>query len=345
MPPTAVQIKEYLKKIGFEGEPSVTLECLTQIVEAHSFAFPFETLSLHDSHLDHRPNHRTSLNFDALFRKLVHGNGRGGRCVELNTLLQTMLKALNFKVRPILGEDLLMSSHLPRRKRPRHSAGIVKIGDDKFLVDAAFGGIGIIAPVPLKPGEYQQYSEKFRLTASKEYTFELQIYRNGQPQSIYGFSKKAVTQKAFADLNKRNANVLNTQSLFKTFFSCTKPFKISEQQNGRYNITNNKFSISKDNNTTHREKIDSQARLHELLGEYFNIDLSKHYIRHNEVDMLAYQQGITRPPTLHRFNTRLKERYQTIKDSVETKNAAKETAKATCIVCDDPNPKCPKLNP
>ncbi|HRE30936.1 MAG TPA: arylamine N-acetyltransferase, partial [Candidatus Berkiella sp.] len=149
---TKVQIKEYLKKIGFEGEPSVTLECLTKIVEGHSFTFPFETLSLHDSHLDHRPNHRTSLNFKALFRKLIHKD-RGGRCVELNTLLQTMLKTLGFKVKPIIGEDLFMSAHLPRNKRPQHSAGIVKINNKKFLVDAAFGGIGIIAPIPLKAGE------------------------------------------------------------------------------------------------------------------------------------------------------------------------------------------------
>lgn len=344
MTPTAVQIKEYLEKIGFEGQPSMTLKCLTKIVEGHSFAFPFETLSLHDSHLDHRPNHRTSLQFNALFKKLVH-NGRGGRCVELNTLLQTMLKALGFEVKPILGEDLLMNAHLPREKRPRHSAGIVKVGNEKFLVDAAFGGIGIIAPVPLKQGEYQQYSEKFKLIPSKEYDFELQIFKNGKPQSIYGFSKKAVTKKAFIDLNKRNANVLNTNSLFKIFFACTKPFKIGLKQNGRYNITNGKFSISKNNCTTHREKIETQTRLHELLKEFFNINLSTHYIRFDEVAMLAYQQGITRPPTPHHFNTRLKERYLTIKQIVEAKNAAKETAKATSIVCDAPNPKRPKLNP
>lgn len=315
MTPTPDQIADYLQKIGFKGEPSVSLDCLIKMVEGHAFAFPFETLSLHDSVLDHRPDHRTTLHFNALHRKLVL-QGRGGRCVELNTLLQTMLKAVGFSVKPILGEDLFSGSHIPKRERSKHSAGIVTLHDEKFLIDAAFGGLGIIAPIPLKPGEFQHYSEKFKLVKSDEYAFVLQMCRNGQFKDLYGFDHTAAKKSDFNAVNKKNANVLNATSLFKTFFSCTKPFKINHDQNGRHTICNDKFTIRENNITVHRETIQDQERLHQILGDYFNIALSSHYLRYDETAMLAYQQGIHYPPTLHCYNTRLQKRYRNIQNEV-----------------------------
>lgn len=343
MTPNDLQVKAYLKKIGFKGTPSVTLACLKKIVEGHAFTFPFETLSLHDSRLDYRPDRRTSLNFNTLFRKLVY-SGRGGRCVELNTLLQSMLKAIGFQVTPILSDDLWMSAHLAKEVRPKHSAGIIALNGQLFLIDAAFGGIGIIGPMLLKEGPSQQYSEKFKIKKSEEYTFELQVWRNEEWKSLYGFDIKKAKKKQYKALNKRNANTLNPNSIFKAFFSCTKPFKImshiedvvskdlqpalSHRQNsnkqklskdsshktlnnGRYVICGDKFSISECNALIHREKIESQEKLHEILQKYFNMDLRQHYLRYDETAMLAYQKGISRP-VLHSYHTRLRERYDQI---------------------------------
>lgn len=317
------QMKDYLKKIGFKGKLSVSLECLTQIVEGHAFTFPFETIDSHDSDLDLFPQRRTSLNVNTLFRKLVN-LGRGGNCVELNVLLIAMLKSLRFQVMPIVGDDLWMSSHLSRNNRPKHAAAIVNVDGQDLLIDAAFGGIGIMLPISLKKGESQQYSEKFRVIAGKEYAFELQAFHKNQWKSLYGFNNVKATGKQLEALNHSSANVLTAKSPFKNYFSCTKPFKMKNNENGRYNLCNEKFVIRENNKVVHREIIDNQAKLHAILKKFFAIDLSTHYLRYDEVAMQAYQVGIHYPPTLHNYNTRLKKKYLEIKKSVKDDVVAKK---------------------
>jgi hypothetical protein len=57
------------------------------------------------------------------------------------------------------------------------------------------------------------------------------------------------------------------------------------------------------------ETINSQARLQEIFKDYFGIKLTGSYVRHREINMKACQQGIHRPPILHRYPTRLKTQY------------------------------------
>ncbi|MBI2792434.1 MAG: arylamine N-acetyltransferase [Gammaproteobacteria bacterium] len=317
MKSTPAQRTEYFTKIGFVKQPEPTLEVLIEIAGGHAFTFPFETVSVHDSGLDHRPNHRTSFNFNHLHRKLVHF-GRGGRCVELNFVLQTILKDIGFNVTPILSDDLYMSADLDKDQRPKHSAAIVTIDNKNYLVDSAFGGIGLLLPIALQGGVTQQYSEKFRIIQTTEYPFVLEVYRKDIWTSLYGFEHKAATLKSYRELNAKNANPLNKDSHFKTFFACTKPIRMGSQ-NGRITIADETLSIVKANKSVHKEIISTQEQLHRILKDQFNIDVKNRFLRFRKVDMLAYQESITHPPSNHHHQTRLKDRY----DSIEKENYPK----------------------
>ncbi len=305
---TRAQQQIYLKHIGLRGDIKLTLECLKQIVEGHIFSFPYETLNVHDSQFDLKPNQRSSLEMDSLFKKLVEQN-RGGRCVELNYFLQQMLKSFGFDVTRLLPHTLWHEQDTPKEKRPKHSAAIVKLDGKEYLIDAAFGGLGLLAPVLLQVGECQQYSEKFRLIKSKDYPFELQIWHSDKWVSIYGINKEAALKKEYECLDRTNANPKNPASYFKDIFICTMPFRKNDTENGRYRIFKNKFLILSKGKIEKEEIIISQTRLHEILEDYFGIVSKGSYIRHRELDMQAHTLSINRPPVLHRYPTRLKTSY------------------------------------
>lgn len=330
MLPTEAQKQAYLDYIGFKGTPEVTLKDLKQIVEAHCFTFAYETINVHDSYFDANPEHRSTIAFNPLFKKLITEK-RGGRCVELNMLLQTMLRAFDFDVMSILPEMLWHNAKTPKAKRPKHSAAIITIDDKEYLVDAAFGGIGIMSPLPLHKGEYQQFSEKFKLASSNEYDFELQIQHEKKWVSIYGLNNKKTTLKSYAALDHKNSNPAKQGALFKDLFICTKPFKIANNQNGRYRICNGVFTLVEKGQCIKTQQLTSQKALQDVLTKYFGIDLKDHYVRHTPLEMKSHLIGISRPPILHAYNTRSWQKYTLLakklgvdlSDEIERKNRAR----------------------
>lgn len=307
MTPTLQQKKEYLKAIKFKGKIENSFETLKKIVEGHIYQFAYENISVHDSHYDNFTKGRTSDHFNSLFNKLI-GKSRGGRCVELNQLLQAMLKSFGFDIMPILPDTLYHATHLEKDKRPKHTAAIVTIKNTKYLVDAAFGGLGMLSPISLAEGEYEHFSEKFRLVKGAEYEFEFHSFRDGNWVKLYGFNKKEANPQDYYQVNRNNADPLNKDSYFKTLFICTRPFKIRNHLNGRYRIFNDKFIIFNKGKQVKEIKIESQEMLQRLLKSHFGISIT-HPIRFKELDMEAFQLGYRRPPVLHQYSTRWKDQY------------------------------------
>jgi N-hydroxyarylamine O-acetyltransferase len=85
-----VDIREYLKRISYQGSLEPTLQTLRALHHAHLLAVPFENLSIHSG----QP---ILLQEEALFHKIVR-QGRGGFCYELNGLFAWLLRELNFQV-------------------------------------------------------------------------------------------------------------------------------------------------------------------------------------------------------------------------------------------------------
>ncbi len=299
MAATEEQKSEYLKAIGFEGPLDNSFQTLKKIVEGHIFTFPFETINLHDSSLDDSndyPDRCTGTHFNPIFRRAVQEK-RGGHCVALNILLQTMLSSFGFNVNPILPEVLWEGPKKtkkpidkPIEDRSKHCAAVVTVGEDKYLVDAAFGSIGLLSPLPLKPGEYQQYSEKFRLTSNQE-KFECQVWSNERWESIFRFTQQTALISDYKAINNIESNPLHPKCTFTNLFVCSKPFKIDDTHSGRYRICNSTFITLENEIEVYRTIIRSQDKLQEILKKYFNIDLHGHIIRYPSTEQTKYLQA------------------------------------------------------
>lgn len=298
--PTQQQTKAYLKKIGFTDEIKIDLETLNKIVEGHIFTFPFETISLHDADAS---EYDTSIEFNDMFKRLVNEN-RGGHCVVLNLMLQTMLKSFGFNVNPILA-DTLWKCNQPKGERSQHCASIVTIGTDRYLVDAGFGSVGLLSPAPLKEGVYTQFSQSYRIHPSEEYEFECQVLNNKKWESIYGITSKTASLKEYKKINEIQSNPHDAGCSFSTLLLCTKPFK--EGDISRIRICNEKTLIYK-TDVLESMKITTLPRLKSDMLKYFNIDLKNHAIRFREKALEAYlEKPLQQPkPILYQYKNQPK---------------------------------------
>ncbi len=87
------QMTEYLARVGWDPsfpEQPGSLEYLSRLMRLHLAAVPFECLDLHYSSL-----HSLSLNPDKIHEKIV-ARGRGGYCMEQNTLFAEVLRTLGY---------------------------------------------------------------------------------------------------------------------------------------------------------------------------------------------------------------------------------------------------------
>lgn len=146
-----MNLDAYFARIGYRGEKRVDRETLFAIHRAHLLAIPYENLDVVQ---------RTPVTRDAAaaFDKIVTRR-RGGWCYEMNGLLAWALEEVGFPVmrmaggvhRAAFGDDTV-GNHL-----------VLKIDlDEPYLCDAGFGD-GLIEPVPLREGSYEQRGLIFRL--------------------------------------------------------------------------------------------------------------------------------------------------------------------------------------
>jgi N-hydroxyarylamine O-acetyltransferase len=134
----AFDLDAYLTRIGHRSARDPDLATLAAIQLAHTRTLAFENL---DPWLG-RP---VALDLAALQRKLVWQR-RGGYCYEHNLLLGGALRALGFAVIDLAAR---VRWNIPSGVvRPRtHMLLLVGVGDDRFIVDAGFGGRTLTAPL------------------------------------------------------------------------------------------------------------------------------------------------------------------------------------------------------
>ncbi len=89
---------EYVRRIGFDGDPRPDLVTLRQMHRRHLAAIAYENL---DVQLDVP----ISFELDAIFAKLVQSR-RGGWCFEMNALLAWALEWIGFRVTRMAGAVL-----------------------------------------------------------------------------------------------------------------------------------------------------------------------------------------------------------------------------------------------
>lgn len=125
--------------------PKDALKYMTLLQRHHLVEIPFENLTLHYSQ-----HHQLSLHHEAMFQKVVgDNNGRGGYCMESNTLFLTLLLSLNYTVYAVGGRV----NEGGEWTGLAHVVSLVTIGEIKYLVDVGFGGDGPVAPMALDKSE------------------------------------------------------------------------------------------------------------------------------------------------------------------------------------------------
>src|SRR5687768_6422913 len=139
-----IDLDAYFARIGYSGSTEPTLAVLRELHALHPAAIPFEAIDcLLDRGIDISPQ--------AVDAKLIHGR-RGGYCFEQNGLFARVLQALGFEVENLAARVRWnMPPEAPAQPRT-HQVLRVPVDGRTYLVDVAFGGCVLTAPLLFEPG-------------------------------------------------------------------------------------------------------------------------------------------------------------------------------------------------
>jgi len=142
-----MQLDAYLTRIQYTGPRSVNAETLRQLRRAHLFAIPYENLDIH-------LGRTLKLELPHIYNKIVV-DARGGWCYEMNGVMAWALCELGYPV-------TLLASCVGGEGNERNHL-ILRVDLDRpYLVDVGFGN-GLLRPIPLEPGQYQQHGFEYAL--------------------------------------------------------------------------------------------------------------------------------------------------------------------------------------
>ena len=130
----------YLRRIGYEHHPDVSIDTLKGMHRSHFLHVPFENLSIQRSE-------KIVVEPDSIYEKVV-ARGRGGFCLELSGLFAWALREIGFQVDVLGGRVIGPGGTLGPAHE--HMALLVhppQPGDGAWLADVGFGGQ---IPVPLR---------------------------------------------------------------------------------------------------------------------------------------------------------------------------------------------------
>lgn len=179
-----IDLDAYAARVGLTSLPRATEDGLATLHHAHVHAIPFENLDV----LLGRP---IRLDDDGLEAKLVRQR-RGGYCFELNGLALSVMRALGFAARPLLGRVWYQrpgDAGVPPRT---HQLSLVEIDGRAWLSDVGFGRASMRRPIPFElDRDHELGSEVFRVRADPDHGFV--IAWRGSPRAsgledLYSFT-------------------------------------------------------------------------------------------------------------------------------------------------------------
>ena len=252
-----LDLDSYLKRIGYSGPRTATLETLRALQAQHPLSIPFENLDT----LSGRP---VALDLPSLERKLVQSR-RGGYCFEQNLLLRAVLLALDFRVSGLAArvrwnvpdEVVTARGHMLLR---------VDIDGQAYLADVGFGGLTLTAPLALIPDiEQPTPHEPFRVIADGD-GYMMQAYIGQTWKSLYRFDLQEQYLPDYEVTNWYLSN--NPSSHFVTGLMAARP-----DGDRRYALRNNQLAIHHRNGATERRVLTTVAELRAILQDGFRITL------------------------------------------------------------------------
>ncbi|MUI53387.1 arylamine N-acetyltransferase family protein [Aliivibrio fischeri] len=167
-------LTHYFNRIGLSKDTALTIENLKMIHRAQHRTIPFENIDIVNGQ-------SIQLADEVIYEKLVN-NKRGGYCHELNGLLFTVLNALGFEARVLLGRVHLS----PEPTGRGHRVTLVMMNDQQWLVDAGFGTFTPREPLPIEfDKELTTDLQVFRFIRDEDYGVLLQVKESDEWLSLY----------------------------------------------------------------------------------------------------------------------------------------------------------------
>ncbi len=122
----------WLKRIGYCGPTTPTLETLIRLILAHSHSISYETL---DIMLGRPPK----LDVASLQSKMITGK-RGGYCFEQNMLFREGLRSIGYRITSMQGR-VVRGLEIDAQRTAIHMLLQVELPEGTYLADMGFGNL------------------------------------------------------------------------------------------------------------------------------------------------------------------------------------------------------------
>lgn len=176
---SAPDLDAYFARLGYTGPREATLSVLHAIHLGHVLTFPFENL-------DVLLGRGISLEDTVIAQKFLHAR-RGGYCFEQNGLLEAVLRALGFRVTPLIARVRWQAA--PGVATPQsHKILRIDLDGRPWLADAGFGGIGLVEPLALDTDAEQGPPHEARRLVADGHFLTQQFRVAGEWLDVYRFT-------------------------------------------------------------------------------------------------------------------------------------------------------------
>lgn len=257
---TDFDLDAYLRRIGYAGPRTISLETLAAVHRAHATSIPFENL-------DPLLGKPLKLDLVSLQHKLVVQR-RGGFCYEQNLLLGAALRAIGFTVTDLAAR--VRWNMPPETTRPRtHMLLAVNVAAQRYVVDAGFGGHTLTAPLRMDRRIPQRTPHgPFRLLYG-EGLYELQA-EAGPPEqrewrALYTFDQQA---QLLSDYEMACWYLCHhPESVFRTALLAARP----TADGGRIALRDQFFTRYRPDGSSEAQTLDSADALRNVLHQQFGL--------------------------------------------------------------------------
>ena len=250
-------IHAYLKRIGFDQNLEINLDCLEKLIQCHLLTIPFENLDIFYKRQE------PSLEIESMFRKIV-ADCRGGYCFELNGLFLKLLDAVGFScfsslARIVLGRDY-QTPYV-------HRINFVKLGTKIYFCDVGYGGPGPNQALEIVYDTIltTKFNKKFRFIKKQDNTI-LETEIDGDFVPLMEFLIKEYDEVEFLPVNTFCSN-----SEYEPFKHHQMVHKLTP--NGKCSINGNLLRI-KENDTVTEIQLNGKDEFSDALKQYFGISYS-----------------------------------------------------------------------
>jgi N-hydroxyarylamine O-acetyltransferase len=254
-----LDLDSYLKRIGYSGARSPTLETLRALQVQHPLAIPFENLDT----LSGRP---VQLDMGSLERKLVQSR-RGGYCFEQNLLFKHALSALGFTV-TALAARVVWERPADEMRARTHMVLLVEVQGVPYVCDVGFGALTPTAPVALTPDvEQATPHETFRVIRVQN-EFAVEALVRGLWKRLYRFDLQEQQQVDIELLNHFVMSHADSPMINRLIAA-----RVAADR--RFGLGNGIFKVHPLNAATEERRLGDVTELKRVLAATFGVDVPK----------------------------------------------------------------------